>query len=109
MKTEKPGTFKIRCVKLPDNHCIYKDITIGHVYVGLWRDGDDTKLKRDDKGMEGYYYNTDLFEIVPFETELSGQESSQDERPLLECDDDEFLNDLEEEEKRQEAITLKYI
>jgi hypothetical protein len=71
MNPNKIGTFKVRCVKLPNNHCIYKDVTIGHIYQGLWRDGDDTKIAKDDKGREGYYYNTDLFEIVDFDTKIT--------------------------------------
>jgi hypothetical protein len=71
MNTEKPGTFKVKCIKQPSEICICRDITIGRVYVGLWMDADDIKLKTDDKGKHGYYYNADLFEMMPFETEPS--------------------------------------
>ena len=62
--------FKVKCIKMPIESDIVRDISIGKVYEVKWADGDDFKLAHDDKGNERYY-RPECFQIVDFETEPS--------------------------------------
>lgn len=55
--------MKVKCISIPDETNIVRDITIGLEYNVGFDDGDDSKLVKDDKG-NSRYYGKENFQII---------------------------------------------
>jgi hypothetical protein len=55
--------MKVRCISIPDESNIVRDITVDYIYEVAFDDGDDFKLSSDDCG-NSRYYDKECFEII---------------------------------------------